>query len=67
MTGAAGSPGNITITNTGTTAIIGWTLSFNFAVSISSIWNATLVSQAGSLYVIQTTRAMTRSFSRGRA
>jgi hypothetical protein len=28
-------------------------LSFDFAVSISSVWNATLVSQSGSHYVIQ--------------
>jgi hypothetical protein len=48
-----GFTGNITITNTGTTAIMGWTLSFNFAVSISSIWNASVVSQSGSQYVIQ--------------
>ena len=48
----SGFTGNITITNTGTTPIIGRTLSFNFAASISSIWNATLVSQIGSQYVI---------------
>jgi hypothetical protein len=48
----SGFTGNITITNTGTTAIEGWTLSFDFAVSISSIWNATLVSQNGALYTI---------------
>ncbi len=48
----SGFTGNITITNTGTTPIEGWTLSFDFAVSISSIWNATLVSQIGAQYVI---------------
>ncbi len=47
-----GFTGNLTITNTGTTPIDGWTLSFDFAVSISSIWNATLVSQSGSQFVI---------------
>jgi hypothetical protein len=49
----SGFTGNITITNTGTTAIIGWTLSFDFAVSISSMWNASIVSQNGNQYVIQ--------------
>lgn len=49
----SGFTGSLTITNTGTSAITGWTLSFDFAVSISSIWNATLVSQSGSQYVIQ--------------
>jgi hypothetical protein len=44
--------GNLTITNTGTTPIKGWTLSFDFGVSISSIWNATLVNQSGSQYTI---------------
>ncbi len=48
-----GFTGNITITNTGTTAIIGWTLSFDLAVSISSIWNASIVSQSGDQFVIQ--------------
>jgi len=47
-----GFTGSITITNTGTTTIDGWSLSFDFAVSISSTWNATLVSHAGSHYVI---------------
>jgi hypothetical protein len=49
----SGFTGSLTITNTGTTPITGWTLSFDFAVSISSIWNATLVSHNGSQYVIQ--------------
>jgi hypothetical protein len=47
-----GFTGNITITNTGSTAIIGWTLTFNFPVTISSIWNASIVSQNGSQYTI---------------
>jgi hypothetical protein len=48
----SGFIGNVTITNSGTSPIAGWTLSFDFAVSISSIWNATLVSQTGWQYVI---------------
>jgi len=48
-----GFTGNLTITNTGASAIIGWTLSFIFAVSISSIWNASIVSHPGSKYVIE--------------
>jgi hypothetical protein len=49
----SGFTGSLTITNTGTSPITGWTLSFDFAVSISSIWSANLVSQSGSHYVIQ--------------
>ena len=48
-----GFTGNITITNTGTTAIMGWTLTFDFAVSISSIWNASIVNQNGNLYTVE--------------
>ena len=49
----SGFAGNVTITNTGTSPISGWTLQFNVPVTISSIWNATLVSQTGTTYVIQ--------------
>jgi Cellulose binding domain len=49
----SGFTGNITITNTGSAAIMGWTLSFDFAVSISSIWNASLVSQNGNTFTLE--------------
>jgi hypothetical protein len=48
-----GFTGNLTLTNTGTAAISGWTLSFDFVGTISSIWNATIVSHVGNHYVIQ--------------
>ncbi|HEY2155210.1 MAG TPA: cellulose binding domain-containing protein, partial [Isosphaeraceae bacterium] len=49
----AGFTGAITITDAGTTAINGWTLQFDFAGSISQIWNAQILSHVGSHYVIQ--------------
>ena len=48
-----GFTGTITVTNTGTTALSNWTLAFNFSGQISSIWNGTIVSQTGTLYVVQ--------------
>jgi aryl-phospho-beta-D-glucosidase BglC (GH1 family) len=48
----SGFTGNISITNLGTTAINGWTLQFDFAPSISSIWNAVIISHTGNHYVI---------------
>jgi alpha-L-arabinofuranosidase len=49
----SGFVGSITITNTGTKAINGWTLQFDFAPILSSIWNAAIVSHTGNHYVIQ--------------
>ena len=49
----SGFTGNLTITNTGSAPINGWTLSFDFVGSISSIWNASITSQVGNQYVIQ--------------
>jgi hypothetical protein len=43
----------IVITNTGTTAIDGWTLQFQFAATITSIWNAIIVGHSGSQYTLQ--------------
>jgi aryl-phospho-beta-D-glucosidase BglC (GH1 family) len=48
----SGFTGNITITNQGTTAINGWTLQFDFAASISQVWNGQIISQTGNHYVI---------------
>ncbi len=47
-----GFGGQITLTNNGTTAINNWTLSFNWDRSITSIWDASIVSHTGTLYVI---------------
>lgn len=49
----SGFTGNITVANTGSTSIIGWTLSFTFAGTISDIWNATIASHVGNQYVLQ--------------
>ncbi len=49
----SGFNAGISITNTGTTAINGWTLQFQFAAQITSIWNAVIVSHAGTLYTLQ--------------
>jgi hypothetical protein len=48
-----GFQASITITNTGTSPINNWTLFFNFNATITQIWNATILSQAGSQYSIQ--------------
>jgi aryl-phospho-beta-D-glucosidase BglC (GH1 family) len=48
-----GFQGAVTLTNNGTTAINGWTLQFDFAPTITQIWNAQIVSHTGSHYVIQ--------------
>jgi alpha-L-arabinofuranosidase len=48
-----GFQAGITITNTGTTTQSGWTLQFNFAATITQIWNATVVSHSGTHYVIE--------------
>src|SRR5262249_26259939 len=52
-----GFVGQITITNTGSNTIIGWTLEFDFAGTInptpdSGIWDGTVVSHVGNHYVI---------------
>ena len=49
----AGFGGQITATNTGSTAITNWQLGFDFPGQISSIWNASIVSHVGNHYVIQ--------------
>jgi hypothetical protein len=49
----SGFTGRITLTNTGTTAINGWTLEFDFTGNITDIWDAQLVSHVGNHYVIR--------------
>ena len=48
----AGLTGNITIQNTGSEPIEGWTLEFTYAGDIQSIWDAEIVSRNGDRYVI---------------
>jgi hypothetical protein len=48
-----GFTGNITLTNTGNTAINGWTLEFDFTGNITDIWDAQIVSHVGNHYVIR--------------
>jgi aryl-phospho-beta-D-glucosidase BglC (GH1 family) len=48
----SGFTGNITIANQGTSAINGWTLQFDFAGTISPIWNGTIISHVGNHYVV---------------
>jgi hypothetical protein len=49
-----GFTGYITLSNTGSTPINGWTLEFDFTGNISTdIWNAQIISHVGSHYVIQ--------------
>jgi alpha-L-arabinofuranosidase len=48
----SGFTGNLTLTNTGSSAINGWTLSFDFVGTISSIWNASITSKSGNRYTI---------------
>lgn len=50
---STGFEAGITITNTGTTAINGWTLQFQFAAAITSIWNAVIAGHSGKQYTLQ--------------
>jgi Cellulose binding domain len=43
----------MTITNTGTTAIVDWTLQFRFAARIREIWDARIRRHRGQTYVIE--------------
>jgi alpha-L-arabinofuranosidase len=46
---------DITISNTGSTPITRWVLTFNFAVKITRIWNARVARHSGSRYMIDGT------------
>ncbi len=48
----SGFGGQITINNTQSTAVSNWTLSFTWDRSITSIWDASIVSHTGTTYVI---------------
>jgi len=49
---ASGLTGNITIKNTASEPVDGWTLEFTYAGDIQSIWDAQIVSRDGDRYVI---------------
>jgi chitinase len=49
----SGFNGDVAIRNTGASAIHGWKLQFTFGGTISSIWNASIVSHSGTTYVVQ--------------
>jgi len=49
----SGFVADMTIKNTGTTAMNGWTLEFDLAADITNIWNAEIVSRVGNHYVIR--------------
>jgi Cellulose binding domain/Calx-beta domain/Glycosyl hydrolases family 18 len=48
-----GFNGDVTIQNTGASTIHGWKVQFNFNGQISSIWNASILSHSGNVYVVQ--------------
>ena len=49
----SGFQGQIQLTNTQATSVSNWKLEFDYAATISSIWDAQIVSHTGSHYVIQ--------------
>lgn len=48
-----GSTHDVTIRNTGTTAINGWTMTFEADFEITGVWNAQLISRVGNTYTIR--------------
>jgi hypothetical protein len=48
----SGFTGQITFRNSSSTALNGWTLGFDFAGQITSLWNGTVVSHTGNHYVV---------------
>ncbi|MEB3210668.1 MAG: glycoside hydrolase family 9 protein [Leptolyngbyaceae bacterium] len=48
-----GFTGSLSITNSGLTALNGWTLEFEAPFEITNIWNAEIVSREGNRYVIR--------------
>ena len=49
----SGFTGTITIRNSGQTPISNWQIEFDFASRITGMWNASIVSQSGSHYVVK--------------
>ena len=48
-----GFVGDVMITNTGASAINGWTMQFNFAPKITTIWGASILERSGTQYMIE--------------
>jgi hypothetical protein len=51
--GRKGFQAGMTITNTGTTAIVNWTLQFRLAARIRTIWDARIRRHSGKTYVVE--------------
>ncbi len=49
----SGFQGQVTIKNTGTTTLTGWTLAFDLPAKINSIWDAQIVSQSPGHYKVK--------------
>lgn len=49
----SGFQAQVTITNTGATALTGWTVEFDLAAGINSLWDAQIVSHVGNHYVVK--------------
>ena len=48
----SGFSAEITVTNTGSTTISGWTVEFDYGCNINSLWGATLSSSSNNHYVV---------------
>lgn len=44
---------DVTVRNTGSTPIAGWTLEFDLAADITNLWSGVIVSRAGNRYVVK--------------
>ena len=49
----SGFTGDVTVSNLGDTPLEGWTVSFDFAGEIGSLWNGEVVSRNGSTYTVR--------------
>ncbi len=49
----AGFTGDVTVANAGDQPVEGWTVRFDFAGEISSVWNGEIVSRSGSTYMVR--------------
>lgn len=49
----AGFTAGLTVTNTGTQPLSGWTLEFESSFTITQIWNAEIIQQEGNRYVVR--------------
>jgi len=48
----SGFNGDITVKNTGTATLSNWSVSFDFAGTISSLWNGTIAGRQGATYTV---------------